>query len=64
MYLKRTNKEGLTFLEWMAAAGLGSIPVVDLDQKYLDAWSAAEDPTEWRALAPHQASKGRKVTGE
>lgn len=43
----KTNKEGLTLLEWTRAAGLGdSRPVWAVR-----AWQAGEDPTEYRAEA-------------
>jgi hypothetical protein len=44
--MERTNKEGLTLQEWLAAAGA---PDADLLPGLLVAWDDGEDPTEYRA---------------
>ena len=41
-----TNREGLTWNEWRAAAGTGGLTTAVL----LAAWRAGEDPTEYRAM--------------
>lgn len=50
---KRTNKEGLTFEEWLNAArvptGGASLGTAMSNQKLIRAWKAGEDPTEYRA---------------
>lgn len=49
MNLKRMNDNGLTFIQWMCAAGKEHLHVWQLTQMYVDAWSVGEDPTDWRA---------------
>jgi len=47
-----TNREGLTFVEWLAAALVGSAGPSWREpshETYLAAWSEGEDPTEWAA---------------
>lgn len=55
------NKEGLTFKEWLAAAGIWHGPE-DLEPLPIgsayNAWYAGEDPTEWRA----EHSNGEVIT--
>jgi hypothetical protein len=48
---QRLNREGLTFAEWLAAAGVRGdyLVAVDLALALHDAWRAGEDPTDWRA---------------
>ena len=41
--ISEKNKEGLTWAEWSAAAGLPPTAEAAF------AWRAGEDPTEWRA---------------
>lgn len=54
------NKEGLTFTEWLAAAGIwhddGELQPLPIGSSY-EAWKAGEDPTEWRA----ESSNGEKL---
>lgn len=52
---KRINKEGLTWAEWCAAAGIES-RIASFSETsegqlaaFHAAWQAGEDPTEWRA---------------
>jgi hypothetical protein len=44
--MERTNKEGLTLQEWLAAAGT---PDADLLPGLLVAWDDGEDPSDYRA---------------
>lgn len=50
-----TNREGLTWNEWRAAAGTGGLTTA----KLLAAWRAGEDPTEYRAM-----KRNVKLTGK
>lgn len=43
-----SNSEGVTWLEWLAAAGLRGKP---FDRSAAEAWKRGEDPTEWRATS-------------
>jgi hypothetical protein len=45
---RRINDEGLTFKEWIDAAG---ISIADVNDEYHEAWLRGEDPTEYRAGA-------------
>lgn len=57
--MEHTNREGLTFEEWVCAAGVAAWRysyTVDNKSGYYSpkvraAWKAGEDPTEWRARA-------------
>lgn len=60
----RTNKEGLTYAEWRAAAGLpeaakrerSDLPPRD-ERGHARAWIFGEDPTKWRAAQNAPVSK-------
>jgi hypothetical protein len=43
----RHNREGLTFIEWIHAAG--KLATDRRIMAFYAAWQAGEDPTEWRA---------------
>lgn len=49
-----TNSEGLTFIEWLSAAGR-TVPIYKRFAYLAAAWQAGEDPTEWRAEMVHAA---------
>jgi hypothetical protein len=49
---RRTNRAGLTWVEWVHRAGLDEHTVRD---RHRLAWVAAEDPAEWREGAPRRA---------
>jgi hypothetical protein len=54
-----TNREGLTWDEWRAAAGTGGLTTA----KLLAAWRAGEDPTEYRVMKKNsrrRRSRGRR----
>lgn len=42
---RRVNDEGLTYKEWLAAAG---VSISDVDNEHYEAWLQGEDPSEWR----------------
>lgn len=54
------NDEGLTYEEWLSAAGVGSHSSEDELSIAHKAWTAGEDPTEWRARGGKSA-KGWKM---
>lgn len=56
------NDEGLTFEEWLAAAGVENNSVFSFVPKieHVEAWENGEDPTEWRARGGKTA-RGWKV---
>lgn len=63
----KTNAEGLTFEEWLAASGgiaHGSAEFIRwAQQQAQEAWEAGEDPTEWRARGGKPA-KGWKMSND
>lgn len=58
------NPEGLTFEEWLAAAGFSLRNFgenIELAEKLVQAWKRGEDPTEWRATHGAQQKHGFKM---
>lgn len=47
MNLSEKNKNGLTFIEWMCAAGLGDVFVVNITAEHVKDWRDGVDPTEY-----------------
>lgn len=57
------NDEGLTYEEWLSAAGVGSHSSSDVVTAAYEAWKDGEDPTEWRARDGKPA-KGWKMESD
>ena len=53
MNIKTTNREGMTLLEWLRAAGYADVK--DVVPALIDAWRAGEDPAEYRAVRAQRA---------
>lgn len=51
MNLSEKNKNGLTFIEWMCAAGFGDSQVCDITQHDVDDWRNGVDPAEFRVTS-------------
>jgi hypothetical protein len=61
------NTEGLTFREWVCAAGWGSlfehkgsiVKAAPVWNQLTTAWLAGEDPSEYRSCAPKRVEDAR-----
>ncbi len=48
MNLSEKNKDGLTFIEWMCAAGYGNVFVRHITASHVQAWHTGVDPSDYR----------------
>lgn len=53
----KPNREGLTFLEWAAAAGFSVRSYLEVRKATLLAWFFGEDPSDWRKAGERAAEQ-------